>query len=259
MKSGYALLFLLLPFIFSCNKGGSDPTPPPSPNFKITGVKDADLSTTSTGSYTFPITVEALSGKPADTVFLYATDVPGGVYVDFAPIQGITPFTSKVTVSALYVPGGGSHDIKINGAGHSGVATYGVKVTLPAFRGWQLGNDVYTRAKTEKFAGDATNPPTITAVANGGSIMILTFPLGESLPTSDKKYTIASKAIGADRMAITIYDGSKIYKSTGSSTSGGSVTGSFTYDAVNKFTFNCTNIEMKDSTGTKPLTCSFSE
>ncbi len=239
--------FAALALLTSCSKK-TDDTPESTANFVITGVRSVDLSTSATGSESFPITVTTTSG-PADTVTLYANEIPGGVYVSFKPIMGATPFTSVVTVSTLATQGAGSYTLKINGAGHSGLRSYSMGVSTPAFRGWQLGTDVYTRAGIEKDA----SVPQIRALAGGGADLILTFAAGNGLPVSNSSYGIAAVA-ATGKLAITIHDGAHIWKSSGS---GGS--GAFTFDTQGRFTFKCSNVEMVEGTSKKSLNCSFSE
>jgi hypothetical protein len=129
---------------FSCKKRVED-TKSTTPNFTVKGLRNVDLSLLSSGKDTFTISVSPLIAGITDTVFLYANDVPGDVFVEFAPLDGVTPFTSRVSVSALYKPGGGTYNIKINAAGHTGLFTQAINVTLPAFKGWQLGSIIYVK------------------------------------------------------------------------------------------------------------------
>src|ERR1044072_5882291 len=151
----YAFIpFLLLLLLSSCKKSDSGTTKPSKPNFVISGVRDADLSIVSSGKDTMNISIDPITPGIVDTVFLYANELPGDVYVSILPINGVTPFKAKVIVSASYKPGGGNYSIKINGAGHSGLCTYDTKVTLPEFRGWQLGSIVYQKDKLERDAAN---------------------------------------------------------------------------------------------------------
>jgi hypothetical protein len=78
------------------------------------------------------------------------------------------------------------------------------------------------------------------------------------LPTTERTVSIANIPTG-ERMAIILNAPGHSWRSTGSTTGGGSATGKFTFDSVGKFTFNCSGIVMADSTGQQTLDCSFSE
>jgi hypothetical protein len=251
LKSG--LIFsLFISLICSCKKG-DDNKPASTPNFSITGLRDVDFRTISSNSFTFPISVVANPGV-ADTVFLYANELPPGMYVDFTPISGATPFTSNVRV-AYYGTESGTFTIHINGAGRSGLRTYDLKVTQPEFKGWRLAGEYYHNTTVEKIPGTTTINPMIRVNAMGGSQLVFTFALGAGLPLTTRTYTIVQSPLASNQMSITLHAPGHDWESTGN----GSNTGSFVIDTAGKFTFNCTNVEMADSNRKEMLTASFGE
>jgi hypothetical protein len=247
----YFLLFVFVPLLFSCNKG-SDSKPAPEPNFTITGIKDVDFRTISGDSYTFPIDIKSNAGT-VDTVFLYANGLPGGMYVDFDPLYGITPFTAKMKVS-YFGSEAGVFTIHIKAVGRSGTRTYDVKVTWPDFKGWKLAGDYYHNTGVERDSGSATINPSIRVSAAGGSQLIFKFAIGAGLPTTTRNYTITSVPNTADKMSITLLAPGHTWLSTGS----GSSTGNFTFNE-GKFTFSCNSVDMADSSKHETLTASFGE
>jgi hypothetical protein len=243
---------MLLLLLAACNKNNDSGKPvSTTPNFKVTGLQDVDLSNVSGNSYSFSISVVANPGQ-VDTVFLYANDLPGGLYVDFLPINGITPFSSVVTVRA-YTSSNATYTIHIRAVGRSGIQSYDMKVTLPGFKGWQLDDVMFSKTTAEKNAGTAT----ITARSSNGGQISLMFDPAVGLPTSNRTYTIGSTTEGG-KMMISVWDNSRTWLSTGNA-KGGTATGTFTFDPLGKFTFKCSDVEMADSTLRKSLTCSFGE
>lgn len=245
------MLLIFIPLLFSCKKG-DDSKPAQAANFTVTGLKDVDFRTISGNDYTFPIDIKSNTGM-VDTVFLYANGLPSGMYVDFDPLYGITPFTSKVRV-AYYGAESGVFTIHIVATGRSGTRTYDIKVTQPDFKGWKLGGDYYHNVGVERDSGSSLVNPSIHVNAAGGSQLIFTFALGAGLPTSTRTYTIAKVPNAADKMSITLKAPGHTWVSTGS----GSNTGSFTFNE-GKFTFSCSNVDMADSTQHETLTASFGE
>jgi hypothetical protein len=246
-----AILSLLSVLVFSCSKG-KDKELPPAPKFTITGLKDIDMSKTSTSIYSFPIQIQGIAGA-VDTVTLYAKDQPGNVYISFSPLLGITPYTSIVTVSAQS-QGAGTFPFKIVGAGISGVQTYNLNITLPEFRGWKLNEQVYHKTTVQKDAGNGANAPTILVNASGGAVLEMKFGVGANLPTSNRSYSISSLANSPDKMVLILHDGAHEWVSTGS----GQASGQFTFEG-GKFNFKCSSVDMADSTEHKTLIASFVE
>lgn len=249
MKHGIAfLLFSVL--LLSCKKE-DDPKPPaPTANFTITGLKDVDMSSISGNVYSFPISVIPNSGK-IDTVFLYASEMPPGVSVGFSPIDGITPFTSTVSV-ADFSSGGGVYTIKINAVGRlSGLHTYEIKLTSPQLRGWQLGTEVFHRESVEKNTGGPQPYIKARAAGNGAQLM-LSFASGGNLPAANRSYSVTSNPTGPNMMSITLSHGAQIWEATGG-------TGNFTFNTEGKFTFKCSGVSMTNGNETRALSCSFSE
>ena len=254
----FSTLLLLSLLAISCQKS-SDTADPQTGNFSINGVRDVDLTLTSTGSYTFPVSVVSNSGAK-DTVDLTTDLIPGGVYADFKPNHGITPFTSLVTISTDYSTGGGTFPFKIKGIGRCGTRTYDIRVTLDAFRGWQLGSEVYQRESVDKDAGGGSTYPTITVHGPNSAQLRLSFPAHTGLPITNSTYTVSSDT-GAKKIQIAMYDGAQIWSATGRRTDGSSesATGVFTFDTLKRFTFKAFNVEVSDGLIKKTLNCSFSE
>jgi hypothetical protein len=246
-------LLLLLPLFFlACSKGTDEGPKASTANFSITGLKDVDMSTTPSNSYTFPISIQSVAGA-VDTVTLYANELPSGLYVHFVPVIGVTPFTSYVTITAQ-TQGAGTYTVKIKGVGLSGLRTYDLKITVPEFRGWKLGSTTYHRQSVVKSAGGSSSPATILVNASGGAILILTFAPGAPLPSSTSTYSISSEANSSNEIAIQMIDGAHTWESTG----GGTASGTFTFEN-GKFSFKCSNVEMMEGTERKMISCIFSE
>src|SRR5262249_14893991 len=91
MKQVPVLLLLCL-LAISCKKS-DDNTETSTANFIITGLKDIDLTLTSNGTISIPISVVP-SGGTKDTVELFGDQFPSGLYANFQPRTGVTPFTS---------------------------------------------------------------------------------------------------------------------------------------------------------------------
>ena len=257
MKQRYFILLASLLFV-ACKKDAD--TTASTGNFIITGVRDVDLTVTSNGSYSFPITV-APSGSAKDTVTLSGEQLPGGVYANFEPATGVTPFASRVTISTDYSGSGGTYPFKIVGNGHSGSKSYDIRVMLDYFRGWQLGSIVYEKTGLSKDAGSGTAYPTIKVNGPMGQQLILSFSSKAGLPTKTSAYRIASdSSTAADNVEIAMYDGAHIYRATGYNTDGSKpATGVFTFDTLRKFSFRCANVQMSDGLEKLPLNCAFGE
>lgn len=250
---------LVLPFLaIACKKTESNENASTA-NFTITGVRDIDLSVTSNGSYTFPISVVP-SGGGKDTVTLSTENIPGGVNAVFSPAQGITPFNSQVTVFTDYTTPGGSYPFKIKGIGRSGNRAYDINVTLAPYRGWKIGNDIYERESIIKDNGSATAYPVIRVTTARGGELRLSFAQGAGLPTTAGNYTIAGDT-GRKTLQLSMYNGAHVWIATGRRTDGSSerATGAFTFDTLRKFTFKCFNVEMSDGLTKLPLDAIFSE
>ena len=250
------LLFSII--LFSCKKS-EDNSDPQTGNFTITGVRDVDLSVTSTGSYTFPISIDPVGGVK-DTVSLTTDLMPGGVYAKFEPRTGITPFKSLVTISTDFSTGGGTFPFKIKGVGHSGNRSYDIHVTLDAFRGWQLGSAIYQRESVLKDPGTSSKYANIIVTAPNGAQLHLSFGAGVPLPTVNSTYTISADT-GKKNLQIAMYDGAHIWGATGKHSDGttDAPTGVFTFDTLRRFTFKCFNVEVSDGLKKESLNCSFSE
>jgi hypothetical protein len=255
----FSIIALLAVLAFSCKK--SEDTPASTANFNITGIRDVDLTTASDGTYTYQISVVPVSGAK-DTVTLFGDLFPTGVYATFQPRTGVTPFTSLVTISTDYSTGaGGTYALKLKGAGHSGTRAYDFNVTLPPFRGWQLGSAIYEKLSLQKVAPSGSNYAGIKVTSAGGAELRLSFAAGVSLPSANSTFSIGGTDTGKKNIRIALYDGAHIWSATGKRTDGSSepATGTFTFDTLRKFTFKCSNVEMSDGINSLPLNCSFSE
>jgi hypothetical protein len=247
-----SLLLLISIAALSCTKGTDEPTS--TATFTITGVRDADLTTNSTASQSFILSV-ASSAAAQETVTLYADGLPKGVFADFVPSSGITPFSSRVTFWNDFSGEGGSYPISVVGNGPSGSRSYKMNVKLDYYKGWKFGDSVYTQKLVEKDAGGGTRYPHIKVYGGGAGILTINFGLGKSLPRANKTYKITPFSGVADDIQVTMFDDPVIYSATGA----GSPTGTFTFDTLGKFTFKCTGVEMTDGVRKKMLDCSFSE
>jgi hypothetical protein len=254
-----SLLILSSLLLFSCSKKADDGTESSTANFSITGIKDVDLTLTSNGQYTFQVQVVPTSGAK-DTVTLFGDNFPNGVYADFQPRTGVTPFTSTVTISTDFKSGvDGIVVSKIKGSGNSGVRSYDMKINLDAYRGWQLGSAIYEKVGLEKTAGNDTTYARVKVISPTGAALYLSFALKAGLPTATSTYTIANDT-GKKSLRIAMYEGAHIWSATGKAADGsGPATGTFTFDTLHKFTFKCSNVEMSDGIQKVPLKCSFSE
>lgn len=255
MKPFVALIALSVMFQ-SCSK--TEDTVADSGNFVITGVRDVDLSVTSTGSYTYPISVTSTNGAK-NTVRLAGDYMPGGVYADCRPSSGVTPFTSQVTISTDYTTGGGTFPLKIKGTDSIGSRSYGMNVTLSQYRGWQFGSDIFIKESVEKDPGTVSYYASIKATATNGSHLNISFAKGAGLPKANSTYKISGDT-GKSNIQIALYDGAHIWSATGKRTDGmDAPTGVFTFDTLKRFTFKCSSVEMSDGVKKQALNCSFSE
>lgn len=255
-----SLLILSILLLFSCSKKTEDGTDASTGNFAINGIKDADLTLTSNGQYSFQVQVVPTSGIK-DTVTLFGDNFPKGVYADFQPRTGVTPFTSTVTISTDFKSGvDGTVVSKIKGSGHSGVRTYDIRINLDAYRGWQLGSAIYEKVGLEKTTGNDTTYARIKVISPSGAELYLSFALKAGLPTTTSVYNIANDT-SRKSLRIAMYEGAHIWSATGKQADGssGPATGTFTFDTLHKFTFKCSNVEMSDGLQKMPLKCSFSE
>jgi hypothetical protein len=251
-------LLLLCCIALSCKKSDNN-SDSSTANFSITGLKDVDLTVTSDGKYSFPVSVVPTSGTK-DTVTLFGDLFPSGLYIAFEPRTGVTPFTSVVTVYTDYSSNaGGIFACKVKGTGHSGVRSYDLHVTTDAYRGWQLGSAIYQKVTLTKSSGTTTLYPNITVTSPSGAALRLSFAAGAGLPTVNSTYKIAADT-GRNSIRISLYDGPHIWSATGKRySSSDAATGAFTFDTLHKFTFKCSEVEMSDGTQKMPLSCSFSE
>jgi hypothetical protein len=252
-----SVLILLSLLAISCKKA-EETKNSNTGSFTITGIKDVDLSVSSDGRVSFPISVVPTSGVK-DTVKLSADLVPGGVYCSFVPSTGVLPFNSIVTVSTDFSSAGGTYPFKIKGVGSTGTNEYDIKVTLAPFRGWQLGSDIYEKTGLTKSEGTGVDYPYIVVSAPNGAQLRVNFAAQTRLPKVTTTYNITSDT-GRNNIQIAMAHNSTIWSATGKQFgSSDAATGTFTIDTLKRFTFKCSNVEMSDGLQKKSLSCSFSE
>ena len=249
-----SFLLLLAALAFSCKKS-DEATDPQTGHFNITGIHDVDLSESSTGVISIPLSVVPTGGN--DTVALSVDDLPQGLYVSFTPREGITTFQSVMNLSYDYSGSGGTYTIKLRGKGHSGERSYEMKVTLAAYNGWQLGKDIYKRMVVVKQTSGAYQAILVTAT--NGAVLRLSFPKGVPLPQTSATYPIIRDTT-KNGMQITLYDGAQIWAATGKRTnSSEAASGRFVIDSLKRFVFKCEDVEMSDGVGKQSLNCSIGE
>jgi hypothetical protein len=251
-----SILLLFSICAFSCSKPEEKAVS--TANFTINGLRDVDLSVTSNGSYTFPISVVSTTGSK-DTVTLFGDQFPTGMYPNFEPRTGITPFNSLLTIATDYSGAGGTFPVTIKGSGRSGTREYTINVKLDAYRGWQMGSTVYEKVQLIKFPGDQTKYASIKVTSPTGAELFLSFAQGAGLPTVNSTYKVSGDT-GKKNIQIAMYEGAHIWSATGKFSDGTEgATGTFTFDTLRRFTFKCANVEMTDGVNKVPLNCSFSE
>ncbi len=260
MKRIFTLLTCFTILFCACKKSDStNDTADQSGNFSISGVRDVDLSITSDGRYSFPVAVTP-TGSARDTVTL-GFELPGGIYADFKPQVGITPFNAVVTISTDFTIAGGTYEGRIKGIGHSGTRSYALNVTIPEYRGWKLGSVIYQKTGLTKDGDSTKQYPNIRVNGPGGQLLVVTFAKTAKLPTKTSTYKIAADSNTLDNVQIAMVDGAHFYRATGYNSLDGTkgVTGTFTFDTLRRFTFRCANVEMTDGNAKLPLNCNFSE
>jgi hypothetical protein len=252
-----SILLLLSLLVVSCSKPESTPTS--TANFVINGLRDVDLTVTSNGSYSYPISIVSTTGSK-DTVTLFGDQFPDGLYPVFEPDRGITPFNSILTIATDFSGAkGGTFPVTISGSGKSGTRSYTINVKLDPYRGWQLGSTIYEKVALQQFAGSATKYASITVKSATGADLFLSFAMGAGLPIANGTYKVSGDT-GRKNIQIAMYEGAHIWNATGKFADGTEgASGVFTFDTLRKFTFKCANVEMTDGVNKMPLSCSFSE
>jgi hypothetical protein len=197
----------------------------------------------------------ASSAAAQEQVTLYADNLPKGVFAEFKPSSGTTPFSSRVTFWNDFSGEGGTYPISVVGNAPSGSRSYKMNVKLDYYKGWRFDDTVYTQRMVEKYAGSATRYPYIKVYGGGAGILTISFGLGKSLPRANRTYKITPFSGTTDDIQVTMFDDPVIYGATGV----GSPTGTFTFDSLGKFTFKCTGVEMSDGVRKRTLDASFSE
>ncbi len=255
------LRLLILPALiltlFACKKEespSSDPNTGSNARFKVTGVKDIDLSLSSNGVVNMPIDVVTNSGALPDTVSLQIEGLPSGVDVSIAPIAGKTSFASRIQFRNNNAPGGNYH-VNIVAIGKSGTLTYPMILAVPGYIGWTFNDSSYNRRTVIKDAGKVSGYPYIYADATNGARLVINFPYKSELPKAPVSYKVgAAPAEGTIQLQF-FQDSTQVFVSTAE----GSPTASFLFDSLGKFIFKCGDVKMSNGLRTGTLRVSLPE
>lgn len=252
----FSLLALALS-VFACKKEDT----PPDPNagstarFKVTGVKDVDLSLSSAGRIVLPVKVVTNAGALADTVTLQVTGLPDGIGTIIKPSTGVTSFAATIEFVNNNTGRGGNFPVNVVAIGNSGTMTYPMVLTVPAYIGWIFNDTAYTRTRVVKDPGRTSGNPYIFIDAQDGSRLIINFPYKAELPTRAATYKIGGST-GAGMIQLQfIRDTTQVFVSTAV----GSPTATFTFDTLGKFIFKCSNVQMSNGLRTGKLNASLPE
>ncbi len=237
-------VFILALLAAACKKEDKteDPNAGSSARFRITGVKDIDLSLSTTGTAYMPIQIVTNAGAQPDTVNIQVTDLPRGIRTVIEPANRITTFASRITFLNEFNGPGGTFPVKVLGIGNSGTMTYPMNLTIAGYLGWTFNDTVFSRATVVKEPGRATGYPYIYADATNGSRLIIHFPHKSALPTKAATYKIGASATNGNIQVQFVRDSTQIFVSTGV----GAPTATFSFDSLGKFIFRCTGVEMSN-------------
>ncbi|MBS1643633.1 MAG: hypothetical protein JST36_01215 [Bacteroidetes bacterium] len=251
MKQFFSLVFFGILFS-SCAKT-SDPEPASTANFKITGVKDVDLSTTSNASVTLPLSVVPL-GSAKDTVLLRMDGLPKGMGYTVSPLSGATPFNVQLSLFTDFSGIGGSFPVRLTGVGRSGEVSYTFNVTVPSYRGWVFDGILYKQTGFVRNNDSVKKYASIRVYGGGNGQLTISFPKGRSFPTKTSSYSITAGALdSSNNIQISFYDDTQIYSATGNAT------GTFLVDTLGKLVFKCSNVEMSNGLTKKILSVDAAE
>jgi hypothetical protein len=251
-----ALLALVLT-VFACKKEEKtdDPNSGSTARFKITGVKDVDLSLSSTGTATLPVSVVTNTGAIADTVAVQVTGLPAGIRAAISPASGVTSFASEIRFINEFNGPGGTFPISILGIGKSGTMTYKLNLTVPGYLGWIFNDTAYTRSNVVKDAGRVSGYAYIYADAQDGSRLVINFPYKAEIPTRAATYKIGAAAEEGTLRLQLLRDSTQVFTSTGT----GNPSASFSFDTAGRFIFKCSDVQMTNGVRTGKLSVSLPE
>jgi len=239
-------------FLNSCAKS-NDTEPASTANFKITGLKDVDLSTTSNAWVSLPLSVVPL-GSAKDTVLLSMDGFPKGMGYTVSPLSGATPYDAKLSLFTDFSGQGGTFPVKLRGVGRSGEVSYTINVTVPSYRGWIFDGILYRQTGFIRNTDSVKNYASVRIYGGGNGQLTVSFPKGRSFPKKTTSYSITSGALdSSDNIQISFYDNAKIFSATGKST------GTFLVDTLGKLVFKCSNVEMSNGLEKKFLSVDAAE
>lgn len=251
------LAMMLMLAVAACKKEETpaDPNAGSTARFKVTGVKDVDLSLSSTARASLQLQVVTNPGAQPDTVSLQVDGLPQGITTVFTPRTGKTSFSSKLEFINNFNGPGGNFPVNVVAIGNSGTMTYPMVLTVPGFIGWSFNDSVYTRTRIVKNNGGVSGYPYIYADEANGSRLIINFPYKAEFPTANKTYKIGASVAEGTLQLQFIRDSTQVFVSTAT----GSPTASFTFDTLGKFIFKCRDVKMSNGIRTGTLQVSMSE
>jgi hypothetical protein len=250
-------LFGLVLTVFACKKEAEteDPNAGSTARFKITGVKDIDLSLSTSGRSSLPVSVVSNAGALSDTVSLQVLGLPSGVRTVIEPATGITTFASRITFINDFSGPGGVFPVKVVGIGNSGSMSYAMNLIVPNYLGWSFNDTVYARQRIVKESGGTSGNPYIYADAYDGSRLLIRFPQNGSIPTKAVTYKIGAAPAEGTLQLQFIRDTTQVFVSTAV----GARTASFVFDSLGKFIFKCSDVHMSNGLRSGKLNVSMPE
>lgn len=243
MKLRYLLPILALALsLVACKKEEApvDPNAGSTARFTVTGVRDIDLSSSSTGSLNMSLQVTTNAGAIADTVTLQVHGLPQGVTATVTPITGKTNFSSRITFTNNNNGPGGNFNVNVVAYGKSGTLTYPMVLTVPGYLGWIFNDTAYSRSSVAKDPGRVSGYPFIYIDALDGSRLVINFPYKSTLPTKAATYKVGASPSEGTLQLRFFRDSTQIFVSTAV----GNPTASFSFDSLGKFIFKCSNVQM---------------
>lgn len=195
-------LIAILPaayFFISCNKSEapiSNP-PPPANTFTFRGVHDVIIDTSARA--TLALDVVAATGDTQQSVAVWVSGIPRGIYALVTPHIGTTDFTTSIDFryDGVYdTAAPGTYPIKVFGASASDTETYDFNLTTPPFNGFSLSGSFMRTASMSHTA----NSVTITSQIYAGTLV------GDNptaWPTVDGTYTYMVGAAAGSSLNFT--------------------------------------------------------
>lgn len=258
MKLRYLLPLLALALsILACKKEKTpdDPNAGSTARFKVTGVKDIDLSGSSSGSLNMSLQITTNAGALPDTVTLQVQGLPQGITTTLLPGTGKTNFASRITFTNNYNGPGGNFNVNVVAYGKSGTLTYPMVLSVPGYIGWAFNDTTYSRSKVVKDAGSVSGYPYIYIDAVDGSRLVINFPYKATLPTKSATYKVGASPSEGTLQLQFLRDTTQFFVSTGI----GNPTASFSFDSLGKFIFKCSNVQMSNGVRNGKLNVSVPE